>query len=107
LSTSERAETNDKRDGEAVSHHVGHEHGQETAAAGEVAAHEALPAAGEPTGQDSVELTGHDTVDEVLGSLEGLEGRQVAEHVEVFEAAHEALRAALAEAGNRSGGTTS
>jgi hypothetical protein len=45
--------------------------------------------------------TGHAAVDEVLGSLEGLEERPVAEHVAVFEAAHESLRAALADADGR------
>jgi hypothetical protein len=49
------------------------------------------------------ELTGHDAVDEVLGSLERLDGRPVAEHVAVFEAAHEGLRVALADAGDRPG----
>jgi hypothetical protein len=49
------------------------------------------------------ELTGHAAVDEVLGSLERLEGRPVTEHVAVFEAAHEALRVALADAGDRPG----
>lgn len=48
-------------------------------------------------------LTGHDAVDGVLRSLEGLEGRPVDEHVRVFEAAHETLRAALADAGRPSG----
>lgn len=39
--------------------------------------------------------TGVDEVDRVLASLEGLDERPVAEHVEVFEAAHEQLRGAL------------
>jgi hypothetical protein len=71
---------------------------QETAAADESAVDDAAPT--------TVELTGHDAVDEVLGSLDGLEGRPVGEHVAVFEAAHEALRAALAEASDRSGSVT-
>ncbi|MGH3369422.1 MAG: hypothetical protein ACRDPR_05425 [Nocardioidaceae bacterium] len=43
-------------------------------------------------------LTGHAQVDEVLRSLDGLDGRPVTEHVAVFEAAHEALRSALSDA---------
>jgi hypothetical protein len=85
--------TNQQRDGEAVSDHVEHTH--ETSAE-EAAEHVAAPAA--------VERTGNGAVDEVLRSLEGLEERSVAEHVAVFEAAHEALRSALADAGDRSGG---
>lgn len=45
--------------------------------------------------------TGNEAVDAVLRSLEGLENRPVSEQVAVFEAAHEALRAALADAGDR------
>ena len=44
--------------------------------------------------------TGHSGVDAVLASLEGLQDRSVADHVAVFEAAHERLRAALASAGD-------
>lgn len=51
-----------------------------------------------------VPLTGHDAVDGVLRSLEGLEAKPVDEHVAVFESAHETLRAALADAGNRPSG---
>jgi hypothetical protein len=87
--------TNEQRDGEAVSDDA--EHAQDPAAADVSRVHDATPTA---------ELTGHGAVDEVLGSLDGLEGLPVGEHVAVFEAAHEALRAALAEAGDRSGGTT-
>ena len=47
-----------------------------------------------------VEPTGHPAVDEVLASLSRLEDRPAAEHVEVFEAAHERLRGALADAGD-------
>jgi hypothetical protein len=65
-------------------------------------AHERTPFA-EPA---SVELTGHDAVDGVLRSLDGLEDSPVEEHVAVFEAAHETLRAALAEAADRPGGAT-
>lgn len=39
--------------------------------------------------------TGVDLVDEVLVSVEGLEGRPVDEHVAVFERAHEDLCRAL------------
>jgi hypothetical protein len=42
--------------------------------------------------------TGHDGVDAVLARLDGLEERPVAEHVAVFEQAHDDLRAALTEA---------
>lgn len=53
-----------------------------------------------------MELTGHDAVDGVLRSLDGLEDSPVEEHVAVFETAHETLRAALAEAADRPGGPT-
>jgi hypothetical protein len=39
--------------------------------------------------------TGVGEVDAVLASLDGLDARPVAEHVEVFEKAHERLRRAL------------
>jgi hypothetical protein len=57
--------------------------------------------------QAPLELTGHGVVDEVLESMQGLENRPVEEHVAVFEAAHEKLRSALAEAGDRPNGTSS
>jgi hypothetical protein len=44
--------------------------------------------------------TGHPAVDEVLRSLEGLDGRPVDEHVAAFEEAHEVLRRALSHAGD-------
>jgi hypothetical protein len=47
-----------------------------------------------------VESTGHPAVDEVLRSLEGLDGRPVDEHVAAFEQAHEVLRRALSHAGD-------
>jgi hypothetical protein len=50
--------------------------------------------------QSSHEPTGHPDVDAVVASLEDLEGRPVAEHVAVFESAHDRLRSALADAGN-------
>lgn len=56
--------------------------------------------AGEPTGA----LTGHPVVDEVLQSMQGLAQRPVEEHVAIFEAAHEKLRAALTDAGDRPDG---
>jgi hypothetical protein len=45
------------------------------------------------------ESSGHPAVDAVLASLEGLEERPVAEHVAIFEDAHDALRGALNDAG--------
>lgn len=44
--------------------------------------------------------TGHPAVDEVLRSLEDLDGRPVDEHVSAFEDAHERLRRALSDAGD-------
>ena len=49
---------------------------------------------------ESVGSTGHPEVDAVLASLADLDGRPVAEHVSVFEDAHDRLRTALADAGN-------
>src|SRR5215213_3342878 len=51
-------------------------------------------------GSDVAPTTGHPAVDEVLRSLEDLEGRPVDEHVAVFEKAHEELRRALSSAGD-------
>ena len=51
----------------------------------------------------AVEPTGNAAVDEVLASLEQLDGAPVSEHVPVFEAAHERLRAALSDAGDAAG----
>ncbi len=48
--------------------------------------------------------TGHPVVDEVLASMAGLEDRPAAEHVAVFEAAHDRLRGALSEAGDQEPG---
>jgi hypothetical protein len=48
-----------------------------------------------------VRPTGDDAVDSVVASLSALEDRPVAEHVTVFEQAHESLRRALADAGER------
>jgi hypothetical protein len=47
-----------------------------------------------------VQRTGNDAVDGVLDSLDALVDTPVAEHVAVFEAAHDQLRAALADAGD-------
>ena len=46
------------------------------------------------------EATGHRCVDEVLASLDPLTTMPVSEHVAVFEAAHDRLRSALADAGD-------
>lgn len=48
----------------------------------------------------STDATGHPAVDEVLRSLEGLDGRPVDEHVAAFADAHEQLRRALSNAGD-------
>ncbi len=50
-----------------------------------------------PGGPDRTASSGHAVVDEVLGSLERLSELSVAEHVTVFESAHDRLRAALAD----------
>lgn len=55
------------------------------------------PASAEPV---EVVRTGNPAVDAVLDSLDSLEDAPVSEHVPVFEAAHERLRATLADAGN-------
>jgi hypothetical protein len=44
--------------------------------------------------------TGHPAVDEVLRSLDQLDGRPVDEHVAAFEEAHDRLRRALSDAGD-------
>jgi hypothetical protein len=44
--------------------------------------------------------TGHPAVDEVLRSLDDLEGRPVDDHVAAFEEAHDRLRRALSDAGD-------
>jgi hypothetical protein len=46
-----------------------------------------------------VESTGHEHVDAVVASLARLQELPVAEHVTVFEQAHESLRRTLADAG--------
>ena len=67
-----------------------------------------------PSGQDSPHdavddggatgSTGNQAVDDVLRTMQGLQDRPVEEHVAVFEAAHEKLRAALADAADRPSG---
>ena len=65
------------------------------------AASQAADEAGDVAGDEHVvESTGHPEVDAVLASLADLDGRPVAEHVSVFEDAHDRLRTALADAGN-------
>lgn len=81
-----------QRDGETVSEHSEHLERPTTPENGSFEDHAA------------VELTGHEAVDEVLRSLDTLDGRPVDDHVAVFESAHETLRAALASAGDRPGG---
>jgi hypothetical protein len=56
-----------------------------------------------PVEEESLELTGHAIVDEVLRSIQLLHDRPLEEHVDVFEAAHEKLRAALSGAADRPG----
>jgi hypothetical protein len=56
--------------------------------------------ADEPSDDVAVAATGHPAVDEVLRSLEGLDGRPVDEHVAAYEQAHDQLRRALSDAGD-------
>ena len=56
-----------------------------------------------PADEPTVEPTGHPAVDAVLDSTAGLADAPVDEHVAVFEVAHDALRGALADAGNQGG----
>ena len=66
------------------------------------------PDTGADTGADTGPdpgTTGHPLVDQVLASLAALEDRPAAEHVEVFEAAHDRLRDALADISPEPGGT--
>lgn len=53
----------------------------------------------EPTDAEPVEATGHVDVDTVVESLSTLDDLPVADHVAVFEQAHESLRRTLAGAG--------
>ena len=52
-----------------------------------------------PANDDGHQPTGNAEVDAVVESLERLEGTPVSDHIAVFEAAHEKLRGALADAG--------
>ena len=74
------------------------EHASEQAAADESAA------VADDAGADDAFVTGHGSettstgvasVDDVLASVQALDGRPVEEHVTVFEQAHERLRRAL------------
>ena len=56
-----------------------------------------------PEVSSAVERTGHEAVDAVLDSLDVLDGTPVAEHVRVFETAHDRLRGTLATAGDNAG----
>lgn len=78
----------EQKDGEAVSEQF------------EDAAHERGPQEDATSGA----LTGDAGVDAVLRSLDDLADRPVEEHVAIFESAHETLRAALADAGDRPAG---
>jgi hypothetical protein len=51
---------------------------------------------GAPAGPVEVETTGQPDVDAVVRSLDGLDDLPVAEHVAIFEQAHESLRRILA-----------
>ena len=53
----------------------------------------------DPEVELEVEATGNADVDAVVGSLTALDDLPVAEHVAVFEQAHESLRRTLAGAG--------
>jgi hypothetical protein len=54
----------------------------------------------EEVGSPAPVSTGHPAVDEVLRSLDQLDGRPVDEHVGAFEEAHDKLRRALSDAGD-------
>jgi hypothetical protein len=88
-----------------VSEHLPHR--QDDDDVGAAAAAEPAAPCSELGGEEPVEVTGHPLVDEVLRSTQGLEDRPVEEHVAVFEAAHDKLRAALSDAGGRPDGHTS
>lgn len=62
------------------------------------AAHQSAPGVPSPAA-----LTGHPAVDEVLGSLDALEALPVADHVAVFDRAHEGLRRALRDGSGDAG----
>ena len=78
-----------EHDGEQVDHDPGTAYAEPA---------DAPPDAAHP----AVEHTGHPVVDRVLDSLDGLADAPVADHVAVFESAHDQLRGALANAGEPS-----
>jgi len=53
--------------------------------------------------EQPTDRTGHPQVDAVIDSMDTLDELPVAEHVTVFESAHDALRGALADAGQQGG----
>lgn len=61
-----------------------------------VAAHEPGP----DEAREQLTETGHAGVDAVVASLDGLDEAPVADHVAVFEQAHESLRRSLSDAGD-------
>jgi hypothetical protein len=80
-----------EHDGEQVDH----DHGTAYAEPADAQPEAQHPAVEHP----AVERTGHPAVDRVLDSLDGLADLPVADHVAVFESAHDQLRGALANAG--------
>jgi hypothetical protein len=56
----------------------------------------------ENSSEHTASSSGHEVVDDVVASLADLDSRPVAEHVTVFEEAHDRLRNALAHAGDDS-----
>ena len=56
--------------------------------------------AGAHAAEPAVEMTGHPRVDGVLASLDQVADLPGADQVAVYESAHEALRAALTDAGS-------
>ena len=61
--------------------------------------HEESPSGAKSEDAGNATGTGNADVDAVVGSLAALDGLPVAEHVAVFEQAHESLRRTLAGAG--------
>ena len=66
------------------------------------APHADVPHAAAPHHDLHPARTGNQEVDAVLDTLHGLGDAPLSEHVAVFEAAHDRLRAALADAGRES-----
>ncbi len=73
---------------------------------------EPLPEYADPAAEDALDVdltpepTGNAAVDAVVSSLRGLDELPVADHVAVFEHAHETLRRALSQAGDEAAGST-